>query len=202
MGGKLAALSEKLGSVEGALDTQNETTASVQLATKGLALENLKEIAQNGRAFGSTLASLKRAGIAPEAIATLQPFSVTGLKDTARLKSELSNLISLAAAKGNPTGEAPKELSAFEKLARNAKSLIEIRSLSDEGTGPFNQLQAQFDAGNMDGFLETLETLSDDQRKVFTQWFEEWKGNLALSSLIQQIEQDVAADPADETSSQ
>ena len=202
VGGKLAALSEKLGSVEGALDTQNETTASVQLATKGLALENLKAIAQNGGAFGSALTSLKRAGIEPEAIEALQPFSATGLKDTASLKSELSNLISLAAAKNSPTGEAPKELSAFEKLARNAKSFIKIRSLSDEGTGPFNQLQAQFDAGNMDGFLKTLETLSDDQKQIFNQWLSEWKGNLALSSLIQKIEQDVAADPADETSSQ
>ena len=202
VGGKLAALSEKLGSVEGALDTQNETTASVQLATKGLALENLKAIAQNGGALGSALTSLKRAGIEPEAIEALQPFSATGLKDTASLKSELSNLISLAAAKNSPTGEAPKELSAFEKLARNAKSFIKIRSLSDEGTGPFNQLQAQFDAGNMDGFLKTLETLSDDQKEVFNQWLSEWKGNLALSSLIQKIEQDVAADPADETSSQ
>ena len=202
VGGKLAGLSEKLGSVEGALDTQNETTASVQLATKGLALENLKAITQNGGAFGSALTSLERAGIAPEAIEALQPFSATGLKDTVSLKNELSNLISLAAAKNSPTGEAPKELSAFEKLARNAKNVIKIRSLSDEGTGPFNQLQAQFDAGDMAGFTETLETLSDDQKQVFNQWLPEWRGNLALSSLIQQIEQDVAADPADETSSQ
>ena len=202
VGGKLAGLSEKLGSVEGALDTQNETTASVQLATKGLALENLKAITQNGGAFGSALTSLERAGIAPEAIEALQPFSATGLKDTVSLKNELSNLISLAAAKNSPTGEAPKELSAFEKLARNAKNVIKIRSLSDEGMGPFNQLQAQFDAGDMAGFTETLETLSDDQKQVFNQWLPEWRGNLALSSLIQQIEQDVAADPADETSSQ
>ena len=202
IGGKLAALSEKLGTVEGALDTQNETTASVQLVTKSLALENLKKVAQSGGAFGAALTSLERAGIEPEAIAALQPFSVSGLKDTVSLKNELSNLISLAAAKNSPTGEAPKELSAFEKLARNAKNVIKIRSLSDEGTGPFNQLQAQFDAGDMAGFTETLETLSDDQKQVFNQWLPEWRGNLALSSLIQQIEQDVAADPADETSSQ
>ena len=202
VGGKLSALSEKLGTVEGALDTQNETTASVQLATKSLALENLKKVARSGGAFGAALTSLERAGIEPDAIAALQPFSVSGLKDTASLKNELSNLISLAAAKNSPTGEAPKELSAFEKLVRNAKGFVKIRSLSDDSSGPFSQLQAQFDAGNLDGFLKTIETLSDDQKQVFNQWLVEWKGNLALSSLIQQIEQDVAVDPADETSSQ
>ena len=202
IGGKLAALTEKLGSVEGALDTQNETTASVQLATKGLALENLKKVAQNGGAFGSALTSLERAGIEPEAIEALQPFSATGLKDTASLKNELNNLISLAAAKNGVTGETPKELSAFEKLARNAKSFIKIRSLGDEDTSPFNQLQTHFDKSNMDGFLKTWGTLSEDQRQVFDQWLVEWKGNLALSSLIQKIEQDVAGNPADETSSQ
>ena len=199
---KITGLSQKLGTVEGALDTQNKTTASVQLATKSLALENLKKVSQNGGAFGAALTSLERAGIEPEAIAALQPFSVSGVKDTASLKNELDNLVSLAAAKNNPTGEAPKELSAFEKLVRNAKGFVKIRSLSDEGSGPFNQLQAQFDDGNLDGFLEVLATLSDDQKQVFNQWLVEWKGNLALSSLIQQIEQDVAADSADETSSQ
>ena len=202
VGGKLAALSEKLGIVEGALDTQNETTMSVQLATKSLALENLKKVSQTGGAFGAALTSLERAGIEPEAISALQPFSVSGLKDTTSLKNELNNLISLAAAKDSPTGEAPKELTAFEKLVRNAKGFVKIRSLSDEGSGPFSRLPAQFDDGDLDGFVETLETLSDDQKQVFNQWLVEWKGNLALSSLIQQIEQDVAVDPADETSSQ
>ncbi|MEP3232977.1 MAG: hypothetical protein ABJO30_09130 [Hyphomicrobiales bacterium] len=202
IGGKLTALTEKLGSVEGALDTQNETTASVQLATKSLALENLKKIAQNGGAFGSALTSLERAGIEPEAIESLQPFSVTGLKDGASLKSELINLITLASAKDGVTGETLPELSAFEKLAKNAKSFIKIRSLSDDDTGPFNQLQKHFDESNVNGFLETWETLSEDQRQIFDEWLVEWKGNLALSSLIQKIEQDVAGNPADETSSQ
>ena len=202
IGDKLAALTEKLGSVEGALDTQNETTASVQLATKSLAFENLKEIAQNGGAFGSALTSLERAGIEPEAIEALQPFSASGLKDVASLKNELINLISLAAAKDSATGDAPTELSAFEKLARNAKGFIKIRSLSDDDTGPFNQLQKHFDESNVNGFLETWGTLSEDQRQIFDQWLVEWKGNLALSSLIQKIEQDVTGNPADETSSQ
>lgn len=203
IGGQLTALSEKLGRVEGTVDTQNETTASVQLATKSLALENLKKVAQNGGAFSSALTSLERTGIEPEAIVALQPFSATGLKDVASLKSELNNLISLAAAKKGPTGETPKELSAFEKLARNAKSLIKIRSLSEgDDAGPFAQLNKHFDESNMDGFLETWGALSDDQKKVFNQWLVEWKGNLALSSLIQKIEQDVAGSPAEETSSQ
>lgn len=203
IGGKLSALSEKLGSVEGTLDTQNATTASVQLATKSLALENLKDVAQNGGPFGSALTSLERVGIEPEAIKALQPFSANGLKDTVTLKSELNNLISLAAAKTGPTGEAPKELSAFEKLAKNAKSLIKIRSLDEgEDTGPFSRLHGHFDEGDMDSFLGVWGTLSDEQKKVFNQWLVEWKGNLALSSLIQKIEQDVAGKPADETSSQ
>ena len=166
-------------------------------------MENLKEVAQNGGPFESALTSLERVGVEPEAIATLQPFSATGLKDTATLKSELNNLITLAAAKAGPSGEAPKELSAFEKLTKNAKSLIKIRSVdSNEDAGPFGQLHAQFDEGNMDGFLETWGTLSDDQKRVFNQWLVEWKGNLALSSLIQKIEQDVAGKSANETSSQ
>ncbi|MEP1444329.1 MAG: hypothetical protein ABJK39_15080 [Hyphomicrobiales bacterium] len=203
IGSKISALSEKLGSVEGTLDTQNATTASVQVATKSLALENLKEVAQNGGPFESALTSLERVGVEPEAIATLQPFSATGLKDTATLKNELNNLVTLAAAKAGPSGEAPKELSAFEKLTNNAKNLIKIRSVdSNEDAGPFGQLHAQFDEGNMDGFLETWGTLSDDQKRVFNQWLVEWKGNLALSSLIQKIEQDVAGKPANETSSQ
>ena len=203
IGSKISALTEKLDTVEGTLDTQNAATTGVQVATKSLALENLKDVAKNGGPFEAALTSLERVGIEPKAIEALQPFSATGLKDTATLKSELNNLITLAAAKVGPSGEAPKELSAFEKLAKNAKSLIKIRSI-DEGAdaGPFGQLHAQFDEGNMDGFLETWGTLSDDQKKVFNQWLVEWKGNLALSSLIQKIEQDVAGKPADETSSQ
>lgn len=201
--GKLATLSEKLGLVEKALDTQHETTANVQLATKSLALENLKSIAQNGGAFSSALTSLERVGIEPEAVAALQPFSVTGLKDVATLESELNNLISLAAAKQSAIEEAPEELSAFEKLAKNAQSLIKIRSLKQgDDAGPFGQLPRYFKEGNMDGFLETLGTLSEEQRQVFDQWLGEWKGNLALSSLIQKMEQDVAGNPADEASSQ
>lgn len=200
---ELTSLSDKIGSLESALDAQNKTTASVQTATKSLALDNLKQVAENGGPFESALASLQRVGVDPKTIATLQPFSVTGLKDTNTLKSELSNLITLAAAKKGPSGEAPKELTALEKLARNAKSLIKIRSVDGaQDTGPFGQLQAAFDQADMDSFLNVWGTLSDDQKTVFNQWLVEWKGNLALSSLIATIEKEVAGLPASKEQSQ
>lgn len=203
IGKELTSLSDKITSLESALDTQNKTTVGVQTATKSLALDNLKQVAENGGPFEPALASLERVGVEPETIATLQPFSATGLKDTETLKSELSNLITLAAAKHGPAGEAPKELTALEKLARNAKSLIRIRSVDEaQDTGPFGQLQAAFDQSDMDAFLKVWSTLSDDQKRVFNQWLVEWKGNLALSSLIENIEKQVAGQSASPQQSQ
>ena len=189
---KLSALETKLGEAEKDLNEQRGASLTLNEVAQNVALDNLKRLALSGAPFGTALQTLKRAGFAPDKLDLIKPYADKGLVDTDTLKIKLNQLIGTALARKNPDSiseEAPK--SAFEKLIKNARSVIKIRKVgntNDSDHGVWNEMRTAFNEENVAAFKTAMNTLRAEEQTLFSNWFSDWQALTSLKNLKLDIE--------------
>ncbi|MEM8839194.1 MAG: hypothetical protein AAGE89_13950 [Pseudomonadota bacterium] len=192
--GDLAVLVERATGLETTIGEQSEqveqaesAAVTAQSAARAVALANLETVVATGGSLDTALAALGDAGFAAEALAPLQPFAESGLRNTEALSAELGTLIGRAASLQEAQEAPAEEAGPIEKLLRNATSVIAIRRVDESAVSsnePLGALRPAFEAGDVGAFETALLSLQDNQKAVFETWLSEWKAAETAKSLV------------------
>ena len=184
---KLTTLTTKIDSAEKTLTEQSDSSDTLRTVAQRVALDNFKRIAQSGAPFAPALQALKSTGLSNQNISLIEAYADKGLPDARALKTKLDELIGTALARSNSDTKAPEApQSAFDKLLKNARSVIKIRKIGDTagaGQGPFNEMQSAFREENLSAFKQATNKLETKQIGLFSNWIADWEALLAVKKL-------------------
>ncbi len=184
---QVSKLSERLGEFEKTVERDSLSGETILTIAHQTAVLNLHGQALSGEAFVGAYAQVEKIGLEKTALLKLEPFKENGLPSKERLINDLNTLIVKARHENNDEAKQGN-ISAFDKLLRNARSAINLRNLGDET--PQNQafIKIEKAAKTMDPdlFVEGFNALTDRQKALFNDWKQAFEAHLALNDLLKE----------------
>ena len=181
--GRLQEVEKRLAAVENATKTALESikTTSAELAGRAaatgravrqaLVASALRSAVERHEPFRAELAAAQTLADDKAALASLEPFSETGLPRGDSLGRDLVRLIPQMLDRA---GEPPAEGGFIERLQANAQRLVRVRP-ADEAPGSepaavLSRVEARAAQGDIAGALSELSALPDDVRAPAKDW--------------------------------
>lgn len=156
-----------------------------EAAARALALSGLQAAASRGEPFAGQLAVLSQLGVAPGALAALEPYAATPPPTAAELAARFP---AVAAAVLEATNVTDPNANFLERLLGNARTVVTVRPTEPiDGTTPeaiLSRMQAAADAGNFSAALAERDALPDAGQAASADWAAGASARIALDGAV------------------
>jgi hypothetical protein len=194
--GQLAALSQRLASIERDLEAltraQNERQADARAAALTLALTNLKRAVADGRAFSGELTAVENLSTVKLPVSELTPYKDTGVLSLAELQREFAEI----SRKAIQSYYRSSSNSVMSEVISRAKAAIQVKptgSTGDSVEAILGRMETSLKAGDLQAALTEGAALQGPARQEMQAWLAKAQARAVADETLRKTDEELLA---------